>query len=93
MDDERCDLERILADLRARLAAHHGAFPALARGAGLSYSWICKLHEGHVRDPRIQTLIRLQRTLDRCDARAELDRQAALENLAAQAAARIGAME
>lgn len=45
--------------LRERVNAFRGRFPALAREAGVSYSWLCKFAAGAIPCPRYDTRARL----------------------------------
>lgn len=52
------------AALIAKLHSRRGNWPAIARRAGVSYSWIVKFANAKIPDPRLGSLERLQAALD-----------------------------
>ena len=51
--------------IRTRLEASRGDWPALAERAGVSHSWLSKFANGHIRNPGLRTLERLDVALGR----------------------------
>lgn len=57
-------LQSVLEELQAR----KGQWPALARQAGVDYSWLTKLAQGRIRDPGV---VKIQRLADVMAAEAD----------------------
>jgi len=45
-------LERVIRGLQA----HKGNWRAVANACGVSYSWLCKVAQGHIKNPSIKQL-------------------------------------
>lgn len=55
--------QNIESDLRARLNARRGDWAAVAKESGVSYSWISKFVNGHIPNPGLRTLERIDVSL------------------------------
>lgn len=58
----------LVEETRSRLHVFHGQYPSISRDAGLSYSWLTKFAQGHVRNPTMRNLETLIVALDRLEA-------------------------
>jgi hypothetical protein len=56
--------------LRDRVNEHKGRFPALAKEARVSYSWLCKYAAGAIPCPRSDTRARLYAATESAVAKA-----------------------
>lgn len=63
---------------RTRLQAHKGWWTHLAPHIGVSYSWLYKFAGGHIPNPRVRTLERLNAFLDRLDRLSRAEQLAVL---------------
>lgn len=45
------------------LQACKGCWPEIARKAGVSYSWVCKIASGEIPDPRIKGVEKIAKTM------------------------------
>ena len=57
------ELDRITKDLREALAANNGRFAEIARMSGLSDGWVSMFAAGHIANPGVITLHKLQKAL------------------------------
>lgn len=56
-----------LEDLKKRLERYRGHWPEISRRANVSYSWITKLMQGYVDNPRVVECERVRQVLDAMD--------------------------
>ena len=55
---------KIDAEIRNRLAARKGGWLEIAERAGVSHSWMSKFMNGHIKNPGIRTLEKLDGALE-----------------------------
>lgn len=60
MEDPSIDLDRAVRDL---LQARRGDWPCIAQRADVSYSWLSKFFNGHIKNPGFATLKKLHAVL------------------------------
>ena len=59
------DAQTLFATTRARLKCHEGRYGEIAsRYSGFGYSWLTKLAQGEMKDPKVSTLQALIEALD-----------------------------
>lgn len=58
-----------IGNLVTRLAAHKGRWPRVAHASGVPISTVRKIAQGHTKNPRIETVDRVNSALDALDAR------------------------
>jgi transcriptional regulator with XRE-family HTH domain len=54
------DIRTRIAELRAYVRNHDLSQEKLAREAGISYSWLSKFAQGHIDNPRAETIAKLE---------------------------------
>lgn len=55
---------RTRSELIAALQSRKGEWPTLARAADVSYSWLTKFAQGHIPNPGINTMQKVESVLD-----------------------------
>jgi predicted transcriptional regulator len=57
-------MDSTLAGIVTRLAVHKGRWPAVSDASGVPISTLRKIAQGHIKNPRIETVDNLRRGLD-----------------------------
>jgi len=59
--------QKFTSDLRARLAQQRGRYGDIAERSGLSTSWLSKFSSGVKNNPKLSTIVALERALDQVE--------------------------